>query len=212
ARSKPRPGRGQATGLAPQGARGRRSGVVADAARRLEPARADLHGNPGRRSRVSCRPVVVAARAAAGAELPGCGAARGVLPGRPRTSESAAGRDGRGTEQRSASVREHVDTRRRGGRACQRGTGRGASRERRLFVRSATVPPPSAPAVARPIYARDPSQPATDGNPLDASLRALAVSTPRCNLAPLSVFAAIGLALTIVAIYGVMSTVVAQQR
>jgi ABC-type antimicrobial peptide transport system permease subunit len=47
---------------------------------------------------------------------------------------------------------------------------------------------------------------------LDAILRQDEFATPRFNLILLSVFAAVGLALAIVGVYGVMSSAVAQER
>jgi putative ABC transport system permease protein len=47
---------------------------------------------------------------------------------------------------------------------------------------------------------------------LDAAIEEDAYSTPRFNLILLSVFAAMGLVLAIVGVYGVMSAAVAQQR
>jgi ABC-type antimicrobial peptide transport system permease subunit len=47
---------------------------------------------------------------------------------------------------------------------------------------------------------------------LDAMLREDEFATPRFNLILLSVFAAVGLALAIVGVYGVMSSAVAQER
>jgi putative ABC transport system permease protein len=81
-----------------------------------------------------------------------------------------------------------------------------------LVVRTETDPSTMSRAVISQIYAVDPGQPVTQVQPLDALLREQALATPRFNLTLLSVFAAIGLALAVVGVYGVMSTVVAQQR
>ncbi len=61
------------------------------------------------------------------------------------------------------------------------------------------------------IYAIDPEQPATDVQTMDSLLRDGAFAGPRFNLVLFSVFAAIGLALSVVGVYGVMSSSVAQQ-
>ncbi|HXW05404.1 MAG TPA: ABC transporter permease [Vicinamibacterales bacterium] len=71
-------------------------------------------------------------------------------------------------------------------------------------------------AVARPvtsqIYAVDRVQPVTGVMALDAMIREQEFATPRFNLVLLSVFAALGLALALVGVYGVMSSAVAQER
>jgi putative ABC transport system permease protein len=81
-----------------------------------------------------------------------------------------------------------------------------------LAVRTENDPSAIAPAIVSQIYAVDPNQPVMEVKPLDAVLREEELATPRFNLALLTVFAAIGLALAIVGVYGVMSNVVAQQR
>ena len=67
-------------------------------------------------------------------------------------------------------------------------------------------------AVSSQVYAIDSSQPVTNVKTLDALLAEDEFSTPRFNLILLSVFAAIGLVLAVVGVYGVMATAVAQQR
>ena len=81
-----------------------------------------------------------------------------------------------------------------------------------LIVRTEHDPSTVTRAVVSQIYAVDRSQPVTQVKPLDAILREEEFATPRFNLTLLSVFAALGLALAIVGVYGVMSTAVAQQR
>jgi putative ABC transport system permease protein len=61
------------------------------------------------------------------------------------------------------------------------------------------------------IYAIDPEQPATDVRTIDSLLRDGEFAGPRFNLVLFSVFAALGLALSVVGVYGVMSSSVAQQ-
>jgi predicted permease len=65
-------------------------------------------------------------------------------------------------------------------------------------------------AVAQ-VYAIDPEQPVTLVQTVDNYLRDQAYAAPRFNLVLFSVFAALGLALSIVGIFGVMSSAVAQQ-
>jgi putative ABC transport system permease protein len=81
-----------------------------------------------------------------------------------------------------------------------------------LVVRTENDPSTLTRAIVSQIYAVDPSQPVTEVKPLDVILREEEFATPRFNLTLLSVFAGLGLALAIVGVYGVMSTVVAQQR
>ena len=61
------------------------------------------------------------------------------------------------------------------------------------------------------IYAIDSEQPATDVQTMDNLLKDGAYAGPRFNLVLFSVFAALGLALSLVGVYGVMSNSVAQQ-
>jgi putative ABC transport system permease protein len=81
-----------------------------------------------------------------------------------------------------------------------------------VVVRTDLDPGSLTHSVAAQVYAIDPSQPVSDVRSLDAVLKEEAYSTPRFNLILLSVFAAIGLVLAIVGVYGVMSAAVAQQR
>jgi predicted permease len=81
-----------------------------------------------------------------------------------------------------------------------------------IVVRTENDPSTVSRAVVSQIYAIDPSQPVTNVQPMDAILREQEFATPRFNLTLLSVFAGLGLVLAIVGVYGVMSTVVSQQR
>src|SRR4030095_9610847 len=67
-------------------------------------------------------------------------------------------------------------------------------------------------AVVSQVYAIDQGQPVTGVMTLDAVLKENALATPRFNLILLSVFAAIGLVLAIVGVYGVMASAVAQEK
>jgi putative ABC transport system permease protein len=66
------------------------------------------------------------------------------------------------------------------------------------------------PAVAQ-IYAIDKEQPATDVRTIEDLLQSGGYAGPRFNLVLFSLFAIIGLSLSIVGVYGVMSSAVAQQ-
>jgi len=66
-------------------------------------------------------------------------------------------------------------------------------------------------AVMSQVYAIDKDQPVTAVQTMDAILQEDVYAAPRFNLALFVVFAAIGLALAIVGVYGVMSNLVAQQ-
>jgi putative ABC transport system permease protein len=81
-----------------------------------------------------------------------------------------------------------------------------------LVVRTHGDPAGVTRAVIGQVYAVDSGQPVTDVMTLDAILRDEAFATPRFNLILLSVFAAVGLALAVVGVYGVMSSAVAQER
>ena len=81
-----------------------------------------------------------------------------------------------------------------------------------LVVRTHGDPAGVTRAVVSQVYAVDRGQPVTAVMTLDAILRENEYATPRFNLVLLSVFAAVGLALAIVGVYGVMSSAVAQER
>ena len=81
-----------------------------------------------------------------------------------------------------------------------------------LVVRTGLDPSSLTRAVSAQVYAIDSSQPVADVKTLDALLKEDEYSTPRFNLILLSAFAAIGLVLAIIGVYGVMSAAVAQQR
>jgi putative ABC transport system permease protein len=81
----------------------------------------------------------------------------------------------------------------------------------RLVVRSHGDPSNLTRAVVNQVLAIDREQPVTDVYALDVLLDDFEYATPRFNLTLLSVFAVLGLVLAIVGVYGVMSTVVAQQ-
>jgi predicted permease len=81
-----------------------------------------------------------------------------------------------------------------------------------IVVRTAAGAAGSTRAIVSQVYAVDRIQPVANVTTMDALLADAAYSTPRFNLALFSLFAAIGLVLTIVGVYGVMSHAVAQQR
>ncbi len=66
-------------------------------------------------------------------------------------------------------------------------------------------------AVLERIYATDPDQPVTDVRTMESLLGDFVYAGPRFNVVLLSVFAALGLALAVVGVYGVMSHTVSQQ-
>jgi putative ABC transport system permease protein len=65
--------------------------------------------------------------------------------------------------------------------------------------------------VTRQVQQVDPAQPVTNLATLETVIRESEYATPRFNLVLLSVFAAVGLALAVVGVYGVMSSAVAQE-
>lgn len=81
-----------------------------------------------------------------------------------------------------------------------------------LVVRTHGDPAGVTRAVVSQVYAVDRGQPVTAVMTLDAMLRDGQYARPRFNLILLSVFAAVGLALAVVGVYGVMSSAVAQER
>lgn len=80
-----------------------------------------------------------------------------------------------------------------------------------VVVRTEIDPQSISRAVINEVFAIDRRQPVANVTVMDRALSEEELSTPRFNLVLLSVFAAIGLVLAIVGVYGVMSTVVAQQ-
>jgi putative ABC transport system permease protein len=80
-----------------------------------------------------------------------------------------------------------------------------------LAVRASIDPSGLTRSVVEQVFAIDRSQPVANVKRLDVLLQEYQYSRPRFNLTLLSVFAIIGLALAVVGVYGVMSTVVAQQ-
>ena len=81
-----------------------------------------------------------------------------------------------------------------------------------LTVRTTLDPTALTKTVSSQVYAIDGSQPVANVKTLDVLLAEDEFSTPRFNLILLSVFAAMGLVLAVVGVYGVMATAVAQQR
>jgi putative ABC transport system permease protein len=81
-----------------------------------------------------------------------------------------------------------------------------------LVVRADADPASVARSVIGQVYAIDRNQPVANVKVLDVILKEEEYATPRFNLTLLSVFAAIGLTLAIVGVYGVMSNAVAQQQ
>jgi putative ABC transport system permease protein len=81
----------------------------------------------------------------------------------------------------------------------------------RIYV-AAKVPPLSLDtAVRKQIYAIDPGQPVTDVRSLESMLDDYVYARPRFNLLLFSVFAGFGLLLSLLGVYGVVSTTVAQR-
>jgi putative ABC transport system permease protein len=61
------------------------------------------------------------------------------------------------------------------------------------------------------VYEVDKQQPVTDVKTIDRVLQEFVYADPKFNLALFSVFAALGLTLAVIGVYGVMSSAVAQQ-
>jgi predicted permease len=80
-----------------------------------------------------------------------------------------------------------------------------------VVVRTDVDPATTTRAVITQVYAVDQGQPVTSVMTLDQILRDQEYATPRFNLVLLSVFAAVGLMLAVVGVYGVMSSAVAQE-
>jgi putative ABC transport system permease protein len=66
-------------------------------------------------------------------------------------------------------------------------------------------------AVLNEVYAIDKSQPVTNVQTMERVLRESVYAGPRFNLVLFSIFAALGLTLAVIGVYGVMSNSVAQQ-
>jgi predicted permease len=81
----------------------------------------------------------------------------------------------------------------------------------RIFVLAAGRPEAIAPAIRAQVFAVDPGQPVMEEKPLEALLIENAYAQPRFNLLLFAIFAALGLALALSGIYGVVSHAVAQQ-
>jgi predicted permease len=81
-----------------------------------------------------------------------------------------------------------------------------------LVVRTHGDPASVTRAIVSQVYAIDKEQPVTGVLTLDRLLSDTQYATPRFNLVLLSIFAAFGLLLAVVGVYGVMSSAVAQER
>jgi predicted permease len=81
----------------------------------------------------------------------------------------------------------------------------------RVVVQTAGDPAQVTRAVVERVYAIDPDQPVTEVRTIAAFLDDFIYAGPRFNVVLLSIFAALGLALAVVGVYGVMAHTVAQQ-
>jgi putative ABC transport system permease protein len=81
-----------------------------------------------------------------------------------------------------------------------------------LVVRTTGDPSALTRPVVSQVYAIDQGQPVTQVTTLDKLLDENEYATPRFNLVLLTIFAALGLTLAVVGVYGVMSNAVAQER
>jgi predicted permease len=81
----------------------------------------------------------------------------------------------------------------------------------RVVVQTAGDPIAAQRAIVEKIYAVDPDQPVTEVRTVRAFLDDFFYAGPRFNVVLLSVFAALGLTLAVVGVYGVMSHAVSQQ-
>jgi predicted permease len=81
----------------------------------------------------------------------------------------------------------------------------------RIFVLAAGRPQAIASAVKAQVFAVDPGQPVMEEKPLETLLAEDAYAQPRFNLLLFAIFAALGLALALSGIYGVVSHAVEQQ-
>jgi predicted permease len=81
----------------------------------------------------------------------------------------------------------------------------------RLVIQTAGDPAAITRAVVQQVYAVDPDQPVTEVRTIASLLDDFVYAGPRFNVVLLSVFAALGLVLAVVGVYGVMSHAVVQQ-
>jgi predicted permease len=81
-----------------------------------------------------------------------------------------------------------------------------------MAVRTDVEPLTVTRLVTRQVHVVDPAQPVTNVATLETVIRENEYATPRFNLVLLTVFAAVGLALAVVGVYGVMSSAVSQER
>jgi putative ABC transport system permease protein len=81
----------------------------------------------------------------------------------------------------------------------------------RMVAQTAVEPALLTRQVVERIHSWDPDQPVTEVRTLASVLDDFAYAGPRFNVVLLSVFAALGLLLAVVGVYGVMSNMVAQQ-
>ena len=86
------------------------------------------------------------------------------------------------------------------------------SRADRIFALVAGRPEAIDPAIKAQVYAVDPIQPVMEDKSIETVLGENAYARPRFNLLLFAVFAALGLVLALLGIYGVISHAVAQQR
>jgi predicted permease len=80
-----------------------------------------------------------------------------------------------------------------------------------LVVLAAMDPASLTRAVASQVYSVDPDQPVTEVRTIEETMKIWVLSRPRFNLILFSVFAVLGLVLTVVGVYGVVSNAVAQR-
>jgi putative ABC transport system permease protein len=81
----------------------------------------------------------------------------------------------------------------------------------RVVVQTAGDPSAVTRAVVERVYAIDPDQPVTEVRTIEAFLNDFVYAGPRFNVVLLSIFAALGLTLAVVGVYGVMAHTVTQQ-
>jgi len=86
-----------------------------------------------------------------------------------------------------------------------------AGRSERLVVQAQGDPATITKAVMSQVYALDKEQPVTDVRTLERALQEGMYAGPRFNLVLFSLFGMLGLTLTVVGVYGVMASAVAQQ-